>query len=137
MLKAPHEDGGILFDTMFNGTLYDGINNLDTYLDILFGIDDFEAFLDSFRTCFSYNAFDGYHIPLDLIKYHKIMIKENKSGAFQIQKIAELFLYCFSLNDYKVQVKLEKYFYGLQSHERVFNMMVQRLKQNYSIEVEE
>ena len=135
--KAPHEDGGILFDTMFNGTLYDGINNLDTYLDILFGIDDFEAFLDSFRTCFSYNAFDGYHIPLDLIKYHKIMIKENKSGAFQIQKIAELFLYCFSLNDYKVQGKLEKYFYGLQSHERVFNMMVQRVKQNYSIEVEE
>ena len=46
--KDPYEDGGILFDTMLDGTVYGGIYNLDIYLEILFGLKNKEAILNAF-----------------------------------------------------------------------------------------
>ena len=48
LVKNPREDGGIIFDVMLKGTILGGVYNLDTYLDILFGIHDKECMRRAF-----------------------------------------------------------------------------------------
>ncbi len=118
--KDPYEDGGIIFDTMLDGTLYGGIYNLDIYLDILLGLKNEHAIITAFQTICTRNTFEECFIPKDFISYYdKLADSENK---LQIQRIAELFLLCFELHDSDTQEELEDFFYNLPTHDKAKNM---------------
>lgn len=130
--KDPYEDGGILFDTMLDGTLYGGIYNLDIYLDILFGLKNKDAILNAFHKISVHNNMDNRFIPEDFIQYYiKLEDLENK---LQIQRVAELFLLCFKLHDADAQEELEDFFYNLATHNEVRREMVLKIKEACGIE---
>ncbi|MBO5161845.1 MAG: NACHT domain-containing protein [Lachnospiraceae bacterium] len=124
--KDPYEDGGIIFDTMLDGTLYGGIYNLDIYLDILLGLKNEDAIINAFHTICTRNAFEECFIPKDFISYYdKLADSEHK---LQIQRIAELFLLCFELHDSDTQEELEDFFYNLPTHDKVKNEMILKMR---------
>lgn len=131
--KDPYEDGGILFDTMLDGTLYDGIYNLDIYLDILFGLKNKDAILNAFHRINARNNMDNRFIPEDFIQYYIRL--EDSENKLQIQRIAELFLLCFKLHDADAQEELEDFFYNLATHDKVQNEMIFRMKEACGLEV--
>lgn len=131
--KDPYEDGGILFDTMLDGTLYDGIYNLDIYLDILFGLKNKDAILNVFHRINARNNMDNRFIPEDFIQYYIRL--EDSENKLQIQRIAELFLLCFKLHDADAQEELEDFFYNLATHDKVQNEMIFRMKEACGLEV--
>ena len=55
----PKEDGGKLFDTLFYGTLTGMENDLEEYLDILFGFDNIEDILEVFKQMVCYSDYLG------------------------------------------------------------------------------
>lgn len=124
--KNPYEDGGILFDTMLDGTLYGGIYNLDIYLDILFGLKNKDAIFNAFRKISVRNNRDDRFIPEDFIKYY-LKLSDPKR-KIQIQKIAELFLLCFELHDADIQEELEDFFCNLPTHDKVQNDMILEMR---------
>lgn len=124
--KDPYEDGGIIFDMMLDGTLYGGIYNLDTYLDILLGLKNEDAIKTAFHMICTRNAFEECFIPKDFISYYdKLADSEHK---LQIQRIAELFLLCFKLHDSDTQEELEDFFYNLPTHDKVKNEMILKMR---------
>lgn len=124
--KDPYEDGGIIFDTMLDGTLYGGIYNLDIYLDILLGLKNEDAIITAFHTICTRNAFEECFIPKDFISYYdKLADSEHK---LQIQRIAELFLLCFELHDSDTQEELEDFFYNLPTHDKAKNEMILKMR---------
>lgn len=124
--KDPYEDGGIIFDTMLDGTLYGGIYNLDIYLDILLGLKNEHAIITAFQTICTRNTFEECFIPKDFISYYdKLADSENK---LQIQRIAELFLLCFELHDSDTQEELEDFFYNLPTHDKAKNEMILKMR---------
>lgn len=124
--KDPYEDGGIIFDTMLDGTLYGGIYNLDIYLDILLGLKNEDAIINAFHTICTRNAFEECFIPKDFISYYdKLADSEHK---LQIQRIAELFLLCFELHDSDTQEELEDFFYNLPTHDKVKNEIILKMR---------
>ena len=125
--KDPYEDGGILFDTMLDGTAYGGIYNLDIYLEILFGLKDKDAILNAFHKINARNSRDDRFIPEDFIQYYIAL--ENSENKLQIQKIAELYLLCFELYDVEVQEKLEDFFYNLPTHDKVQSEMIFKMRE--------
>lgn len=133
--KDPYEDGGILFDTMLDGTLYDGIYNLDTYLDILFGLKNVDEMLNALQKSIFRNNFDKHFIPEDFIYYYKSLTDKDIDRATQIQKIAELFLLCFKLTDKNAQKKLVEFFYDLPTHDKVKSEMSYRMNETFGLEV--
>lgn len=126
--KDPYEDGGVLFDTMLDGTLYDGIYNLDIYLDILLGMKDRDVILNAFNKIISCNTIDRNFIQEDFIKYHKKLVDTVPTRALQIQKVVELFLCCFKLKKTDVQEHLIEYFYSLPTHDKVQQEMITRMR---------
>lgn len=131
--KDPYEDGGILFDTMLEGTLYGGVFDLEVYLDILFGLRDKDEILKAFSKISARNFRDDYFIPQDFISlYEKITESERK---LQIQKIAELFLMCFKMHDEDVQEELEDFFNNLPTHNEVQYEMNIRMIEACGLEV--
>lgn len=126
--KDPREDGGTLFDIMLEGTIYVGLYDLDTYLDVLFGLEAEDAILNAFREVIAQNTFDRGFEPEDFITYHRKLATQKPAGALQIQKVAELFLCCFQLNDGYVQAQLEEYFYHLPKHNMVQQEMIARMR---------
>lgn len=128
LIKNPYEDGGIVFDVMLKGTKLGGIYNLDTYLDILFGIHDKECMRKAFASMKARNSWDDYYMPRNLKDIHRDLVEKNSSAAEQVQRIAELFLICFRLNDTSEQLLLEKYFENLPNHKRVREQMLKRIK---------
>lgn len=130
--KDPYEDGGILFDTMLDGTLYGGIYNLDIYLEILFGLKNKDAILNAFHKINARNSRDDRFIPEDFIQYYIAL--ENLENKLQIQKIAELYLLCFELYDVEVQEKLEDFFYNLPTHDKVQSEMIFKMREACGIE---
>lgn len=131
--KDPYEDGGILFDTMLDGTLYGGIYNLDIYLEILFGLKNKEAILNAFHKINARNSRDDRFIPEDFIQYYIAL--DNSENKLQIQKIAELYLLCFELYDVEVQEKLEDFFYNLPTHDKVQSEMIFKMREACGLEV--
>lgn len=131
--KDPYEDGGILFDTMLDGTLYGGIYNLDIYLEILFGLKNKDAILNAFHKIDERNSRDARFIPEDFIQYYIAL--ENPENKLQIQKIAELYLLCFELYDVEVQEKLEDFFYNLPTHDKVQNEIIFKMREACGLEV--
>lgn len=131
--KDPYEDGGIIFDIMLDGTLYGGIYNLDIYLDILLGLNNKDAILNAFRKISARNTIDERFIPKDFIKFYNMLT--NSACKLQIQKVAELFLICFELNDADVQRELEDFFYNLSTHAEVQREMVLKMKVACGLEV--
>lgn len=131
--KDPYEDGGILFDTMLDGTVYGGIYNLDIYLEILFGLKNKDAILNAFDKINARNNRDDRFIPEDFIQYY--MTLENPENKLQIQKIAELYLLCFELYDVEVQEKLEDFFYNLPTHDKVQSEMILKMREACGLEV--
>ena len=133
--KNPYEDGGMIFDTMLDGTLYGGIYNLDIYLGILFGLKNKDAILNTFHTISVRNNRDDRFIPEDFIKYYnKLSDLERK---LQIQKIAELFLLYFELHDKDKQEELEEFFYNLTTHDKVQNDMILEMRIACGLEVKD
>lgn len=133
--KDPYEDGGILFDTMLNGTLYGGEYNIDTYLDILFGLKHREQILSAFQMIISRNSFDKKYIPQDFVKYYDELVDVDFEKAMQIQKVAELFLLCFELEDKDAEDELMEFFYNLPTHEEIQNEMILRMRKACGLEV--
>lgn len=131
--KDPYEDGGILFDTMLEGTLYGGIYNLNIYLDILLGLKNKDAILNAFRKISARNIVDKYIIPADFIKLYNILI--DLECKLQIQKVAELFLLCFELQDVDVQEDLEDFFYNLPTHNKMQQEMIFKMRAACGLEV--
>jgi hypothetical protein len=130
--KDPYEDGGIFFDTMLDGTLYGGIYNLDIYLDVLFGLKNKDAILDAFCKIRARNNRDDWFIPDDFIRcYNKLTDPERK---LQIQKVAELFLMCFKLQNVDTQEKLEEFFFKLPLHDRVQCEMAFKMREACALE---
>lgn len=124
--KDPYEDGGIIFDTMLDGTLYGGIYNLDIYLDILLGLKNEDAIITAFHTICTRNAFEECFIPKDFISYYDKLA--DSVHKLQIQRIAELFLLCFELHDSDTQEELEDFFYNLPTHDKVKNEMIIKMR---------
>ena len=133
--KDPYEDGGIIFDTMLDDTLYGGTYNLDIYLEILFGLKNKEEIFTAFHTICARNAIEDYNIPKDFIKFY--LDAETEKQKSQIQKIAELFLICFKVNDETTQRELGKFFNKLPLHAEVQNEMFFRLKMACKLEVDD
>lgn len=125
--KAPNEDGGKIFDAMLLGTIFNMKNDLDDYLDILFGLQEKSDIINAFETMPAHAFNESVNLPLDLIKYHKEMEIKNPKGAAQIQKIAELFMIMFQVTSQEQEGKLEEYFETLPSHEAVKREMLTRL----------
>jgi len=135
--KDPYEDGGLFFDTMLDGTFYDGINNLDTYLDILLGMKDKDAIFKAFSTIIASNAIDNGYLPGDFVKDHKALVDIAPAKALQIQKVAELFLCCFKLKEKDAQDQLTEYFYNLPAHEKVQQEMLARMRKACRLKVKD
>lgn len=131
--KDPYEDGGILFDTMLDGTLYGGIYNLDMYLDILLGLKNKDAILNAFHKIDARNSRDDRFIPEDFIQYYIAL--EDSGKQLQIQKIAELYLLCFELYDVAVQEELEDFFYNLPTHDKIQSEMKFKIREACGLEV--
>lgn len=131
--KDPYEDGGIFFDTMLDGTLYGGIYNLDIYLEILFGLKNKDAIFNALHKINARNSRDDRFIPEDFIQYYIAL--EDLENKLQIQKIAELYLLCFKLNDVEVQEKLEDFFYNLSTHDKVQSEMIFKMREACGLEV--
>jgi len=129
--KDPYEDGGIVFDTMLDGTLYGGIYNLDIYLDILFGLKSKDEILSAFEKICARNDIDDRFIPEDLIKYYLAL--NNSENKLQVQRIAELFLLCFELHNADLQEELEDFFYKLPTHDKIKNEMIFRMREVCSL----
>lgn len=132
--KDSYEDGGIVFDTMLDGTLYGGIHNLDTYLEILFGMKNKEAILNTLHKIVSHNSFDEYFIPDDFLLYYNKLAEIDLERAMQIQKVAELFLLCFELKNVDLEEKLVEFFYNLPTHDMVQHEMILRMREACGLE---
>lgn len=130
LTKDPYEDGGIVFDVMLKGTIYGGVYDLDTYLDILFGIHDTNRMLAAFKTMNVRNSLDRYYLPKNLKDIHKKLSKKNNFAALQVQQIAELFLIYFKLTDPNEQYLFEQYFCNLPNHKNVCRKMLDRIKES-------
>ena len=76
---------------------------------------------------------DGFKADHFLI-YHKRLIDEGSDKAEQIQKLAELFLICFKLNDRDMQNKLHNYFYNLPTHNKAKEEMIERMSEACNLE---
>jgi hypothetical protein len=133
--KDPYEDGGVFFDTMLDGTLYDGIYDLHTYLDILLGMKDKDTILNAFSKITARNGIENSFLPVDLVKDHKKLADIAPASALQIQKVAELFLCCFKFNDTDVQDQLIGYFYTLPAHDKVQQEMIFRIRKACGLDV--
>lgn len=125
--KAPEEDGGKIFDTLLLGTMLDMENDLDKYLDILFGLRDKEAIISAFQTMHAHTFDESVDLPLDLIKHHKEVLVKEPRHAEQIQQVAELYMLMFRLNDKERQRQMESYFSKLPNHKAVKEKMLERL----------
>ena len=120
---------------MLDDTLYGGTYSLDVYLEILFGLKNKEEIFTAFHTICARNAIEDYNIPKDFIKFY--LDAETEKQKSQIQKIAELFLICFKVNDETTQRELEKFFNKLPLHAEVQNEMFFRLKMACKLEVDD
>ncbi len=125
--KAPKEDGGKIFDTLLLGTMLDMENDLDKYLDTLFGLRDKKAIISAFQTIHAHTFDDSIDLPFDLIKHHKEIFLKDPRHAEQIQQVAELFMLMFRLNDDEKQRQMEYYFSTLPNYEAVKKIMLERL----------
>ena len=124
---CPQEDGGKIFDFMLLGTRIGLPNNLDKYLEILFGLHDKDDICRAFQETISTN-FDDFDLPADLVKYHRELATKYPDRAIQIQKIAELFFLFFQLQDENLRRELEDYFFSLPDHETVKKEILAQLK---------
>ena len=116
LIKDPQFDGILLFDVMLKGTINNGIYDLHTYLDLLFGIGDINVKNDILSAIMNYNNHSKYHIPDDLKNIHKLVLKTNPDLAIQVQCLAEIILLCFKFNNLEKRFMLENYFYNLDNH---------------------
>lgn len=130
----PEEDGGVLFDTLLNGTLYTDVNDLDDYIDILFGIETYEQMRNVFFQITDIYGLTNKKIPQDLISIHRKVNERSPDGARQIQKIAELIPLCFTFNNKSLQREFSDYFWSLPDHEEIKNEMKRKLEQHYGSE---
>jgi NACHT domain. len=132
---APFQDSEMVFSSMLEGTLYNGNYNLDTYLDILLGIKDKNAIRNALRSIIASNISDHGFISEDFIKYHMKLSEISPESALQIQKVAELFLYCFELNNTELEDQLIDYFYNLPTHDKVQQEMIVSMSNSCGIGV--
>lgn len=126
LIKNHPGDGRIVFDVMLKGTINGSIYNLNTYLDILFGIHDADSLKVASRTMRVRNSFDGY-LPGKIEDVHRELLKTNPHAAMQVQQVAELFLLFFKLQDPDEQFLLEDYFCNLPEHTNVHDEMLRRI----------
>jgi hypothetical protein len=106
-------------------------NDLEEYLDILFGFDNIEDILEVFKQMVCYSDYLGIDMPLDLVNYHRELVSkpDGAKKAYQIQEIAELFLLLFSLRDHVKDHDLRRYFELLPDHEQVKQQIQNRLNE--------
>lgn len=131
--KASYEDANVFFEVALQGTLYNDVINLDTYLNILFGLGDKDKICKVFSEIISDDMEESFY-PEDFIIYHRHLIAKESDKAKQIQKVAELFLICFELRDSDMQNKLHDYFYGLSTHDKVQKEMFDKMKEACNME---
>ena len=132
LTKAPYNDSWILFITMLNGTLYDGVSDLNTYIDIVLGMDDKDAMSDVLASVIYASATIEKFNILDFIQIYKNLITNNRKKALQIHKLIELILISFKFNNEYMHVEkiLKNFFYNLSEHYVVQREMLMRLKNN-------
>ena len=74
------------------------------------------------------NQRDNYYIPSDLVLMHKEMIDNGSyDAANQIQKIAELYLICFEMENQE-DFDFEEYFSDLDNHDTLHDDMLLKIK---------
>ncbi len=134
--KDPHEDGGILFDTLLEGTISARENDLDDYLDILLGLKNRDDILKTLREIIARTPFEDRNIPECLIDFHRMLRDTAPYSATQIQKVAELFLLCFKIEDQKIQKKLTEYFSDLPDHDTVRQEVLFHLRSACEVSVD-
>ena len=128
LVKNPYEDGGIVFDVMLNGTIHGGVYDLNTYLDILFRIQDINSMKAAFKTMIAYNSISNYYLPVGLIKIHESLCECESNAAMQVQRVAEFFLIIFKMKDQNKEDRLKNYFYNLSNHNDVYEAMMEKIR---------
>lgn len=93
LVKDPYEDGGIVFDVMLKGTVLGGVYNLDTYLDILFGIRDKECMRKAFASMKARNSWDDYYMPGNLEDIHRHLVERILRQQSRFKELQSYFLY--------------------------------------------
>ena len=134
LISSSREDVARLFNAFFEGTLYDGVYNINTFLYILFGIRDLKVISSVISDAF-FNPYNSMVSPVDLIKCH--YDNDNTEKKQQIQMVAELFLLFYKMGDKEKQKKLEDYFYSLENHMEIMQSLAERLRRLISIEDDE
>ena len=124
LIISSREDVARLFNAFFEGTLYGGVYNINTFLYILFGIRDLKVISSVISDAF-FNPYNSMVSPIDLIKCH--YDNDNTEKKQQIQMVAELFLLFYKMGDKEKQKKLEDYFYNLENHMEIMQSLKERL----------
>ena len=125
--NSPYEDGGKIFDVMLLGSIVGLDNNLDKYLDIIFGLHDKDMFYNAFKQMIAHPFDDSFNLPTDLIGYHQELVAIHPERAMQIQRIAELFMIIFELKDKGADDELRNYFYSCPEHKKMKAEIADRL----------
>ena len=133
LYKDPQEDAGAFFEVMLKGTLFNSTPDLDMYFNIIFNLRNIDKITAVLNEIIAEYMEDGFKADHFLI-YHKRLIDEGSDKAEQIQKLAELFLICFKLNDRDMQNKLHNYFYNLPTHNKAKEEMIERMSEACNLE---
>lgn len=128
LINDPCEDGGIVFDAMLKGTMVGGVYNLDTYLDIIFGIHDKECMIKALMAIKVRKFYYDYYMPDNIENIHRSLYLNDSASAEQIQRVAELFLLCFNIEDTDEHYSLKNYFDNLPNHQEIHNQMIEKIK---------
>lgn len=125
--RCPKEDGHNIFIYAFKGTLIGAVFDLDTYIDLLFRMNNLKQLCEAFITMVS-DDFEIYNFPFDLIRGHYSIIEKYPERALQIQKIAEMFMLLFKINAEEKDYEFRDYFNSLPGHNEVRESMKHRIK---------
>lgn len=131
--KDPHEDASAFFEVMLQGTLYNGIPDINTYLEIIFSLGNKDTICAVLGEIIARDIDESFYAE-DFIIYHKRLTSIGSSKSKQIQDLAELFLLCLKLRDTDMQNKLQNYFYNLPTHDNIRNEMILRRKEACALE---
>lgn len=130
LIKNLNHDSSLFFSVMLKGTLNRDIYNLDTFLDILYGINNLEVKFKILLAIVHNTFYTNCNIPEDLIKIHNKALNIDNNSGIQVQCLAELFLMTYDGMDVEVRYTLELYFYNLENHDLIYKEVERRFYRN-------
>ena len=124
--RCPEEDGHNIFIYACNGTLTGAVFDLNTYIDLLFRMNNLKQLCEALITMVS-DGLDVYNFPFDLVRNHHSIIEKYPERALQIQKVAEMFMLLFKINAEEKDYEFRDYFNSLPGHNEVRERMKHRI----------